>query len=80
MLSDRVPGAKPWRITFSYARALQNTVIKTWAGKISNVKAAQEALVSRAKANSQASVGKYTLPSGTASAASESLYVKDYRY
>lgn len=76
---NRVPGKKPWRITFSYARALQNSVIKTWKGQESNVKAAQEALVQRAKLNSQASMGKY-MPTGGASAATESLYVKDYRY
>ena len=76
---NNVPGKKPWRITFSYARALQNSVIKTWKGQKDNVKAAQEALVNRAKANSLASIGKYN-PTGSASAASESLYVKDYRY
>lgn len=76
---NRAPGVKPWRITFSYARALQNTVIKTWAGKTENTKAAQEALIQRARANSLASTGKYSA-TGTNAAASESLYVKDYRY
>ena len=76
---NQAPGKKPWRITFSYARALQNSVIKTWKGQKGNVSAAQEALVNRAKANSLASTGKYAA-SGAVSAASESLYVKDYRY
>merc|ERR1711896_6092 len=34
----------PWHISFSYARALQNTVLKTWQGNEDNLKSAQEAL------------------------------------
>jgi len=49
--------AKPWFLTFSYGRALQNTVVKTWGGKAENVKAAQEALMIRAKANHEAQLG-----------------------
>jgi len=36
-------------------------------------------LFGRAKANSEAQLGKYR-PGETASGASESLYVKDYKY
>ena len=43
-----------WKVTFSYGRALQQNALNTWAGKSENVKAAQEALLSRAKANSLA--------------------------
>ena len=32
----------PWHVSFSYARALQNSVLKTWQGDSNNVKAAQE--------------------------------------
>ncbi|KAL0356654.1 UNVERIFIED_CONTAM: Fructose-bisphosphate aldolase 2, chloroplastic [Sesamum calycinum] len=32
----------PWHVSFSYARALQNTCLKTWGGLPENVKAAQE--------------------------------------
>ena len=28
----------PWHVSFSYARALQNTVLKTWKGEEANVK------------------------------------------
>jgi len=49
----------PWHVSFSYARALQNTCLKTWQGEEGNIKAAQEALLKRAKANSQAQLGKY---------------------
>ena len=31
---------KPWALTFSYGRALQNTAVKTWAGKQENWEAA----------------------------------------
>ncbi|KAJ3069959.1 hypothetical protein HDU98_006975 [Podochytrium sp. JEL0797] len=73
-------GVKPWALTFSYGRALQATVIKTWAGKRENVVAAQRALLVRAKANSEACRGVYTGSGGVAGGASESLYVKDYKY
>ena len=38
---------------------LQNTVLKTWQGKAENVPKAQEALLIRAKANSDAQKGVY---------------------
>merc|ERR1711924_545157 len=46
-------------LTFSYSRALQSSCIKIWGGKEENFKAAQDQLYARAKANSEASVGKY---------------------
>lgn len=49
----------PWSLSFSYGRALQQSCLKTWLGKSENVKAAQEALLARARANSQANLGKY---------------------
>ena len=49
----------PWHVSFSYARALQNTVLKTWQGREENVQKAQEALLKRARANSMAQLGKY---------------------
>lgn len=69
---------KPWTLSFSYGRALQHSTIKAWAGKPENIKAAQEVLIARALANSQATLGEYQ---GSAdSAASESLYVSNYTY
>lgn len=70
--------SKPWFLTFSYGRALQNTVVKTWAGKSENIKAAQEALMIRAKANSEAQLGKYQ--GSDDQSAKESLYVENYKY
>jgi len=42
---------KPWALSFSYGRALQSSCLKAWGGKTENVKAAQDALIARAKAN-----------------------------
>ena len=52
---------KPWNLSFSYGRALQQPAIKTWLGKSENVTAAQDALINRAKLNSLATVGKYSI-------------------
>lgn len=53
------PGKKPWALTFSYGRALQASVLKTWSGKPENVAAAQAELLKRAQANGAASKGEY---------------------
>ena len=47
----------PWHVSFSYARALQNSVLRTWQGEPANLQKAQEALLVRAKANSDAQKG-----------------------
>ncbi|KAJ8532484.1 hypothetical protein K7X08_012407 [Anisodus acutangulus] len=70
---------KPWTLSFSFGRALQQSTLKTWGGKIENVGKAQEAFLTRCKANSDATLGKYA--GGSASgAASESLFVSGYKY
>ncbi|KAG8364379.1 hypothetical protein BUALT_Bualt19G0122800 [Buddleja alternifolia] len=69
----------PWHVSFSYARALQNTCLKTWGGLPENVKAAQEALLIRAKANSLAQLGKYT-GEGESEEAKKGMFVKGYSY
>lgn len=69
----------PWHVSFSYARALQNTCLKTWGGRPENVKAAQDALLVRAKANSLAQLGKYT-GEGESEEAKEGMFVKGYTY
>ena len=48
----------PWHVSFSYARALQNSVLRTWQGEPANLQKAQEALLVRAKANSDAQKGR----------------------
>jgi len=69
----------PWHVSFSYARALQNTVLKTWKGEPGNVEAAQKALLIRAKANSLAQLGKYSAE-GEAEEAKKGMFVKGYTY
>lgn len=43
---------RPWTLTFSYGRALQNSAIAAWNGKSENVESGWKALIVRAKANS----------------------------
>jgi fructose-bisphosphate aldolase class I len=51
---------KPWTISFSYGRALQDPAIEAWRGKQQNLKAAQHAFYHRAKCNNAAAIGTYT--------------------
>jgi fructose-bisphosphate aldolase class I len=51
---------KPWKLSFSYGRALQDEALKAWQGKNENLKAGQRALYHRAKCDSAAALGKYT--------------------
>jgi len=53
-------GDAPWKITFSYSRALQAAPQKAWSGKAENVAAAQAAFTHRAAMNGLASMGKWT--------------------
>lgn len=46
---NNASGVKPWRLTFSYGRALQASVLKTWAGKKENIAAAQGELIKLAR-------------------------------
>jgi fructose-bisphosphate aldolase class I len=69
----------PWHVSFSYARALQNSVLKAWKGEPANVEAAQQALLVRAKANSLAQLGKYSAE-GEAEEAKKGMFVKGYTY
>jgi fructose-bisphosphate aldolase, class I len=57
---NRLPGPKPWRISFSYGRALQDSALEAWHGRDENLKTAQEALSHRARCNGAASLGRYT--------------------
>jgi fructose-bisphosphate aldolase class I len=50
----------PWKLSFSYSRALQAPALSTWAGSAANAKAAQDVLCHRARLNSAAALGKYS--------------------
>jgi fructose-bisphosphate aldolase, class I len=52
-------GPLPWRLSFSYGRALQAAPQKTWSGKSENVAAAQRAFGHRAMMNGLASLGQW---------------------
>jgi len=51
----------PWELSFSYGRALQETTLAAWKGKPGNRDIAQRVLIHRAKCNSAARYGKYTV-------------------
>ena len=53
-------GDLPWRLTFSYGRALQAAPQKAWSGKAENVAAAQAAFSHRAKMNGLATAGEWS--------------------
>src|ERR1700756_4268995 len=52
-------GNLPWKLTFSYGRALQHAPQTTWKGKSENVEAAQRAFTHRARMNALASRGEW---------------------
>ncbi len=56
---NAMAGRLPWKLSFSYSRALQEPALKTWNGDAANGKAAQAALRHRAQLNSAASLGRY---------------------
>lgn len=76
---NKYEGKKPWALTFSYGRALQQSVLKAWSGKNENIGEAQKQLLIRAKANWEAAQGKYAGGAGGV-AAESSLHVKNYTY
>ena len=49
----------PFKLSYSYGRALQQPVISSWLGKSTNVQNAQENLILRSKLNSLACTGDY---------------------
>jgi fructose-bisphosphate aldolase class I len=59
-MNQFVNGNKPWNLSFSYGRALQQPALKAWMGKAENVGAAQMALLKRAKLNGLATMGEYS--------------------
>ncbi|KAF6714837.1 Fructose-bisphosphate aldolase B [Oryzias melastigma] len=77
---NQVPLHRPWKLTFSYGRALQASALAAWEGKAANKKAARDAFCLRAKINSLASKGEYK-PSGAADQSSmQSLHTSNYVY
>jgi len=57
---NRAAGPKPWKISFSFGRALQDAALATWRGRPESVGAAQRAFYHRARCNSLAAQGAYS--------------------
>jgi fructose-bisphosphate aldolase, class I len=53
-------GPQPWKMSFSYGRALQAAAQHAWAGDAQNVPAAQEAFLKRARLNGLATSAQYS--------------------
>jgi fructose-bisphosphate aldolase class I len=58
---NQLDGRKPWPLTFSYGRALQDEALNAWRGRKENVQDAQWAFFHRAKCDSAAALGRYTV-------------------
>jgi fructose-bisphosphate aldolase class I len=54
-----LPGPKPWKLTFSYGRALQDPALEAWHGRDEELPAGQRAFYRRARCNGAACVGTY---------------------
>ena len=57
---NRLPGPKPWTLSFSYGRALQDAALEGWHGRDENLKAGQHAFYHRARCNGAATRGEYS--------------------
>jgi fructose-bisphosphate aldolase class I len=57
---NQIQGPKPWKLSFSYGRALQDEALKAWGGKNENLKEGQQLFYQRARFGSAAALGRYT--------------------
>jgi fructose-bisphosphate aldolase class I len=58
-MNVRFKSRLPWALAFSFARAIQQPALEIWSGQDANVKAAQQALLHRARCNRAARRGEY---------------------
>jgi fructose-bisphosphate aldolase, class I len=56
---NRLPGPKPWKLGFSFGRALQDPALAAWRGRAENVVTGQHALAHRGRSNRAASLGTF---------------------
>jgi fructose-bisphosphate aldolase class I len=54
-------GPHPWRLTFSYGRALQDDTLRAWGGAPAAVDDARSILLDRVRANGEAALGGGTV-------------------
>lgn len=59
-MNQRFKSRLPWALTFSFARAIQHPAMGIWSGQDARVKAAQQALLQRARCNRAARRGEYS--------------------
>jgi fructose-bisphosphate aldolase, class I len=57
---NQLDGQKPWKLSFSFGRALQDEALEAWRGKRENLEAGQQIFHHRAKSQSAAALGRYT--------------------
>ena len=57
---NQLDAPRPWKLSFSYGRALQDEALKAWQGKKENLKAGQQAFYHRAQCVSAAALGRYS--------------------
>jgi fructose-bisphosphate aldolase class I len=57
---NQLGGPKPWKLSFSYGRALQDEALLAWRGKPENLESGQKAFAHRAECVNAAALGKYT--------------------
>lgn len=60
-MNVRFAAKMPWALTFSFSRAIQQPALEIWSGQEANAKAAQQALLHRARCNRAARRGEYTV-------------------
>uniref|UniRef100_A0A3B4ES56 Fructose-bisphosphate aldolase n=1 Tax=Pundamilia nyererei TaxID=303518 RepID=A0A3B4ES56_9CICH len=77
---NQVPLHRPWKLTFSYGRALQASALAAWKGKAENKAATQQTFITRAKINGLASKGEYKPTGAAGQASTQSLYTASYVY
>ena len=53
-------GGGPWKLSFSYGRALQASALKAWGGSRGKFDAGQKAFAHRARCNKAAALGEYS--------------------
>ena len=58
-MNARFRSRLPWALAFSFARAIQQPALEIWLGQGANIKAAQQALLHRARCNRAARRGEY---------------------
>src|SRR5262249_1525018 len=66
---DRLEMQKPWKLSFSFGRALQDEALVAWNGKTENVPAPHPPFCHRAECESAATLGRYSSTMESAAAA-----------